>query len=447
MTIWQTIRGLAGAEPRAYHESQYWVLRGISPTDRIFLRIDILISLMIGLASIDYWPVVLVRIARIILAGGLLQLLLRQTRMTPGAHHLYFLIAMMASIETAIAGYLGLQADNTNYFFELQAIVVFNIGTMIILHPQSWQSRVTLWLVSGAIMLSFAIASQAYYDLAAIATGATTIACLAIVSTLFERRHRYSIFRIHQLSQSIRRKNQELARSYASLQAHSLQLQAAQNWQQDALLSNLAKGVVHEIAQPISAASNYLHQLKLDAPDNEWLNKASENLTETRLRLNEFRQLFTGARTETADDSLSSHELIETAIASLERTQPGTFVVTPWRQQPAPILRQSRAVMTQVLLNVMSNAINSTRRLNRPVNLSIQIEQANGRVTLTIANDGPDIVTELLPNLFEVSRPNHPEGFGLGLALSKKILNSTGGDIYLVSGKTPVAFAIEVEQA
>ncbi len=444
--IWPKLRAFAGSESSSFRESKYWVLRGVSQSDRVFLAIDIVVSVVVLIGSpLALW-VILLRSIRILTVVCILQSLSGAPRIPARTHRLYLLLGLIAWIETLAIGTLALNPSEASYIGEIQALLALNMGGIIVFHPQSWAARVILWSLSALSYGYFCTLADAP-GWNEIVGGSITIASIAVVSILFERRSREAIFRIQSLSQSIRQKNHELRKTNAEVTAHSLQMQAASNWQHDALIANLAKGIVHEMAQPITAASNYVHQLKSELPSGELLDKTADNLSVMRARLHEYRLLFAAPPQDSASLRTTTHELINLAADSLARTHHDRFKVNPWQDQPNPILEQSRAVMTQVFLNVMSNAVNSVRDADRPVTMDLKIQRHNGRVLIQISNDGPAISPELIPNLFLISRSTHPDSFGLGLALSKQVLNTTGGDIRLVRADTPVTFEIDISEA
>lgn len=88
----------------------------------------------------------------------------------------------------------------------------------------------------------------------------------------------------------------------------------------------------------------------------------------------------------------------------------------------------------QVVTNLLSNAIEHTRD-----RITITTQRQNGHAILTVTDNGPGIPTEHLPHLFdrfyraEASRTRGSEHNGLGLAISKAIVDAHGGEIVIES--------------
>ncbi|MGA2926295.1 MAG: PAS domain S-box protein [Solirubrobacteraceae bacterium] len=99
-------------------------------------------------------------------------------------------------------------------------------------------------------------------------------------------------------------------------------------------------------------------------------------------------------------------------------------------------VRGDRQRLVQVLLNVLSNAIKYNRRGGQ-VAVSFQVSQA-GRVRTTISDTGVGIAPDQQARLFEPfarlgAERTQVEGTGLGLALSKGLLEMMGGSIEIAS--------------
>ncbi len=110
------------------------------------------------------------------------------------------------------------------------------------------------------------------------------------------------------------------------------------------------------------------------------------------------------------------------------------------------VVRGDEGKLHQVLINLLGNAVKFTDRGS----VTLKVRAAGGRVRFEVADTGHGIAASELPNLFSVfsqtaSGRRSNEGSGLGLALSRQIVNLMGGDIEVRSeidlGST---FAFEV---
>ncbi len=100
----------------------------------------------------------------------------------------------------------------------------------------------------------------------------------------------------------------------------------------------------------------------------------------------------------------------------------------------------------QVVTNLLSNAIEHTRD-----RITITTQRQNGHALLIIADNGPGIPKEHLPHLFdrfyraEASRTCGTDHNGLGLAISKAIVDAHGGTLEASNGSNSGAvFALQL---
>lgn len=94
--------------------------------------------------------------------------------------------------------------------------------------------------------------------------------------------------------------------------------------------------------------------------------------------------------------------------------------------------------MRQVLSNLLVNAAQAGAR-----NAWMRADAAEGRARLVVRDDGPGVAPELRPRLFEPFATGRAEGTGLGLALSRRIVERQGGTLRLLDDAAPGA-AFEV---
>jgi signal transduction histidine kinase len=81
----------------------------------------------------------------------------------------------------------------------------------------------------------------------------------------------------------------------------------------------------------------------------------------------------------------------------------------------------------QVLSNLLVNAAQAGARSAR-----VQVETRDGEARLVIRDDGPGVPVALRPRLFEPFATGRDEGTGLGLALSRRIVERQGGALVLL---------------
>jgi signal transduction histidine kinase len=107
-----------------------------------------------------------------------------------------------------------------------------------------------------------------------------------------------------------------------------------------------------------------------------------------------------------------------------------------------------RERLIRVLDNLIGNAIKFTQSGGH---ISVDVTMRDGEVVFTVADDGPGMDAETLKMLFEKfwqREPSTTHGLGLGLTISKDIVEAHGGRIWASSGNgkgTTVHFTIPME--
>ena len=86
-----------------------------------------------------------------------------------------------------------------------------------------------------------------------------------------------------------------------------------------------------------------------------------------------------------------------------------------------------KARITQVISNLLNNAVKFTKR--GTITITTRHEPAAGKVEVTVMDDGEGIHREIMPRLFTKFTTNSQTGTGLGLFISKSIVEAHGGSI------------------
>ncbi len=100
-----------------------------------------------------------------------------------------------------------------------------------------------------------------------------------------------------------------------------------------------------------------------------------------------------------------------------------------------PTLETERLLLLQVFSNLISNSLKYHDRTDGKVVVSAQLTD-DGSYEFAVADDGPGIAPEFHERIFKIFQTlvtDRPDSTGVGLAIVKKIINSRGGRLRLVS--------------
>lgn len=84
--------------------------------------------------------------------------------------------------------------------------------------------------------------------------------------------------------------------------------------------------------------------------------------------------------------------------------------------------------LREVLLNLLENS-----RLAGAGNVEVRCAMRDGRVVIEVSDDGSGVPAHVLPRLFEPHFSTRSSGSGLGLAMSRQLVESWGGAIAIAS--------------
>ncbi len=209
-------------------------------------------------------------------------------------------------------------------------------------------------------------------------------------------------------------------------------------------MGQLTASIAHEVSQPISATvANAQAALR-------YMDRPTPNLDEVRLALGRIvrdgdrasavvgriRGLIkqTPPRNESVEINSAIREVIE--FTRVEASKNGVAVRTELAEQ-VPIIQGDRIELQQVLLNLVVNAVDAMSAEPGPRELLIGTGQTEaGDVLVSVRDTGPGISPAALERLFKAFYTTKSNGLGLGLSISRSIVEAHGGRLW-VSANEP----------
>jgi C4-dicarboxylate-specific signal transduction histidine kinase len=94
---------------------------------------------------------------------------------------------------------------------------------------------------------------------------------------------------------------------------------------------------------------------------------------------------------------------------------------------PCPV-RADRLQIEEVLLNLLQNAVEALHQCERAI-IHIQLERQDHLWRVTVRDNGAGLAPQALAHLFEAFYTTKSTGLGLGLSLSRTIIEAHGGHI------------------
>jgi len=201
-----------------------------------------------------------------------------------------------------------------------------------------------------------------------------------------------------------------------------------------AVLGQLAGGVGHELRNPLGVISNAVYYLQIILPDADEATKEYLEMISSEVHRSEkiVSDLLDFSRSKPADrEEIAVSDLV---AQLLERQPPPEDVkVTTRIASDLPLVFVDPRQIGQVLVNLVTNAYEAMPEGGR---LTIKAEGEKDRVYLSITDTGCGIPQENMERLFEPLFTTKARGIGLGLAVSKNLVEANGGSIEVKSPST-----------
>jgi two-component system sensor kinase FixL len=202
-------------------------------------------------------------------------------------------------------------------------------------------------------------------------------------------------------------------------------------------MGEMASALAHELNQPLSAITNYLQgskRLLQQSADQRatMIMNAMDNAAEQALRAGQVIQRLRDfvSRGETEKRIESIKKLVEEAsVLALVAAKEQSVRVNLQLDPSADLVLVDKVQIQQVLLNLMRNALEAMQSTDRR-ELSIFTKIAgDGMVAVDIADTGCGIPPDVASQLFQPFVTTKRQGMGIGLSISRTIIESHGGQI------------------
>ncbi|WP_198317613.1 sensor histidine kinase, partial [Alcaligenes faecalis] len=221
-------------------------------------------------------------------------------------------------------------------------------------------------------------------------------------------------------------------------------------------LGEMAAGLAHELNQPLtSVLANTQASLRLLQDDPPDLEPAREAMAHSVEQIKRAASVLTRLRHSLCESGLAEQccpvsltrvlgEAVHLLMPELER-----HGITLEKRLPSHdvVVVGEPVALGQIIHNLLNNAVSAlgVAQISNP-RIWLEVLQRQGRVELTVRDNGPGIVPQHLDRVFEPFFTTRSDGLGLGLSLSESLAQAMGGGLKAFNDPMGGAvFALELQ--
>ena len=205
-------------------------------------------------------------------------------------------------------------------------------------------------------------------------------------------------------------------------------------------MGELAASIAHEIKQPISAASinarTCLKCLQRDVPDLVQASEAATRVVQAVSRagdvISEINSFF--KKDVLRRELLDINELVREMIVLLrsEAIRYSISIRTEFAEN-VPMVLADRVQLQQVFMNLMLNGFDAMKESTRSRELTIKTEVCDRQLLISVRDTGLGLPPDQAENIFDAFFTTKENGTGMGLPISRSIIQSHGGRLWATS--------------
>ena len=202
-------------------------------------------------------------------------------------------------------------------------------------------------------------------------------------------------------------------------------------------MGEMASALAHELNQPLSAIANYMkgmRRLLEDGSDErsamvrDAMEKAAEQAVRAGQIIHRLRDFLARGDSERRVESVNKLVEEASALALVGAKDRGVRVRFQFDPAVDPVLAD-KVQIQQVLLNLIRNAIEAMEGCDKRELVLSAGPAGNGMVAISVADTGTGITPDMAGQLFQPFVTTKPHGTGVGLSISRTIIEAHGGEI------------------
>jgi signal transduction histidine kinase len=204
-------------------------------------------------------------------------------------------------------------------------------------------------------------------------------------------------------------------------------------------LGELTASIAHEVNQPLTAAitnsNTCLRWLARDPPNvkeaREAASRAVKDATRAASTISHIRLL--SRKGAPQHEPVDVNEVIrETAVLLRDEAERYAITIRMDLASDLPRVMADWVQLQQVFINLMLNGVEAMKGMNGAGELTIRSRQTDrGQMRISVSDTGVGLARDQANRIFEIFFTTKPDGIGMGLPISRSIVESHGGRLWV----------------
>ncbi|WP_216829343.1 histidine kinase N-terminal domain-containing protein [Alkalihalobacterium elongatum] len=213
------------------------------------------------------------------------------------------------------------------------------------------------------------------------------------------------------------------------------------------LLGQMSSSFVHEFRNPLTAVMGFVKLLKEEDREIKYIDIITHELEQLNFRISQF---LVASRRETTShqqkEDFDMKNLIEEIIEFVYPSIADGDVVVKTEIGAEKTVKGYREEIRQVFINLIMNSIDALKDNSGRKEIIISSNVTEERqIEITVTNNGPAIPEHVQKTIFEPFFTTKKMGTGIGLYVSKKIMDKHNGAISCISNEESTTFTVTLQ--
>lgn len=210
--------------------------------------------------------------------------------------------------------------------------------------------------------------------------------------------------------------------------------------QKQHIAAQTAAAIAHELNQPLLAIATYsnaaLMLMNTENPNPDKIRGAIEKCERQAQRagqsIRELLELLSDK--EFSSEAFDLNQEIFEVLNAAKTEHELQFHPILQLERGLPLIRANRTHVQKVLLNLLHNSIDAMHEAGEPspaITVTVRTIRNENVAQVTIRDNGPGITSGVYPHLFEPFFTTKTKGIGMGLAISRSLIEENGGQLWV----------------